>query len=634
MIAERKPFLTWLIVIIALGCALRFYHLVEIPFNYDELSALQRTHFSTLYEVLRQGVAVDGHPAGVQVFLFYWTKLVGDAEWLVKLPFILLGILCIPLIYSIGARWFNKQAAIIAACLIACLQYTVMFSQTARPYIPGVFLVLLLVFIWNELIVRVTYRRLLVFALVLAMCAYDHYFSLLTAACVAATGLLVIDRRDIPKYIGSIVLAFALFVPHLPLFFAQLKLGGLQWIAPPTPAFFLHYVYYVFNFSTYVVAALLLLVGQGIYLSVKRGLAVQNKYRIIALLWFIVPAVVGYVYSVCRAPVLHELVLMFSFPFLVLFICSFIQLPYGRMRDLQIGTLLVILVSSLIWERNYYSLFYHRDPEVFAQYISGYEQKFGPGEISAVVNTNPVYLDHYKAKYKTGWTYQTFESIGDNVAWRTWLSSNKNKYLILCNPQVEYGRQYLAIAKEYFPCVDSVYSGFATDVYILKREGTGCKQPAVPLFRSGLVDSLGIPLTKGGGQANGQKGYETCDTTSEGQTLFLSPYVTLGLNEKVRLDVSVDVFSDSTGATGSLNLDFINTDGGVQERKSDIQSFAGNDTGWHTVYVSARLYHINLLHIEKLRVGLTAGPQKCLQFRNFRVEAVADNPVLYSLIKK
>ncbi len=39
-------------------------------------------------ELIEGGVKVDGHPAGIHVFLYYWTKLFGTNEWIVKLPFI------------------------------------------------------------------------------------------------------------------------------------------------------------------------------------------------------------------------------------------------------------------------------------------------------------------------------------------------------------------------------------------------------------------------------------------------------------------------------------------------------------------------------------------------------------------
>ena len=57
-------------LILAIGALLRFYDYASIPFTHDELSALIRTRFGSFHELIRNGVMVDGHPAGVQVFLY------------------------------------------------------------------------------------------------------------------------------------------------------------------------------------------------------------------------------------------------------------------------------------------------------------------------------------------------------------------------------------------------------------------------------------------------------------------------------------------------------------------------------------------------------------------------------------
>jgi hypothetical protein len=637
MDSERKPFLTWLIFITAVGAALRMFRLNEIPFTYDELSALSRTHFNSFHDLIQKGVAGDGHPAGVQVFLYYWVKIFGYQEWAVKLPFILMGILCIPLIYQIGRKWFGKSEGIIAACLMAGLQYPVMYSQIARPYISGLFLILLLAVIWNSVMAKATVRNLFAFAVVLALCAYNHYFSLLTAAGIVATGLFVIDRKYLLKYMLAILFSVALCLPHSHVFLQQLQLKGLEWVPAPTPGFFKNYLYYIFNFSDYILVAVTLLLAQGIYFYTKSKPPVKLKFRLIALLWFAIPAAIGYFYSVYRAPVLETSVLIFGFPFLLLFICSFVTLPTSYFRDIEIGVLLLILIVSLGWERSYYKLFYHAETEMFARHIAGYEKAYGNGRVIAVVNTNPEYLDTYKKKYNSGWSYQTFESIGDNPAWRRWLEKSDAKYLILCNPPIEWGSQYLAIAREYYNCVDSIYQGFTTDIYVLKKGADGCKPDQVPLFSYTLNDSTGVRVKyKVKPSVNEAKGiYVSCDPPGAAG-LFFTTARQLGFGEKLRVNISADVYVDSTKPEGCLTLKFSDREGRVlEERESLIQSFAGNDTGWHTVYLTARLYHApSVKKVAFISADLYGKPETCTKFKNFKVEVVPDNPVLYSLIKK
>ncbi|MBN2236346.1 MAG: hypothetical protein JW729_02230, partial [Bacteroidales bacterium] len=75
---QNQRFYAIAIAILLLVAALiRFDRFWEIPLTYDELSALSRLRFNSFAELIQFGIKPDGHPAGVQLFLFYWTHLVG-----------------------------------------------------------------------------------------------------------------------------------------------------------------------------------------------------------------------------------------------------------------------------------------------------------------------------------------------------------------------------------------------------------------------------------------------------------------------------------------------------------------------------------------------------------------------------
>ena len=133
-----------LVLIIIVGTVLRFYNYGEIPFTHDEFSALSRLNFDNFNDLIEKGVKIDAHPAGVHVFMYYWTTFFGSAEWVVKLPFTVIGTLSIFLIYLIGKNWFNETVGLISASFITSIQFTVIYSQIARPYISGLFFSLLM----------------------------------------------------------------------------------------------------------------------------------------------------------------------------------------------------------------------------------------------------------------------------------------------------------------------------------------------------------------------------------------------------------------------------------------------------------------------------------------------------------
>ena len=94
MLRLKSPQLRLLIVLL-LALILRTLNLGELAYMHDELSVLSRVKYSSFSELIEQGVIPDFHPPLVQVAMFYWVKLVGFNEWIVKLPFIIMGILSV-----------------------------------------------------------------------------------------------------------------------------------------------------------------------------------------------------------------------------------------------------------------------------------------------------------------------------------------------------------------------------------------------------------------------------------------------------------------------------------------------------------------------------------------------------------
>ncbi|MFZ4463318.1 MAG: glycosyltransferase family 39 protein, partial [Bacteroidales bacterium] len=115
-------FILWLPLLLVMLVAgwLRFYHLGSLPFMHDEFSALFRTEYDSFSDLIRLGVAEnDTHPAGVQVFLFYWVKIFGFNEFWVKFPFALAGLVSVGLLYLIGEKWFNETVALTTSAVMA-----------------------------------------------------------------------------------------------------------------------------------------------------------------------------------------------------------------------------------------------------------------------------------------------------------------------------------------------------------------------------------------------------------------------------------------------------------------------------------------------------------------------------------
>lgn len=429
--------------ILVVAAALRFYGFPNTPFTFDEVSAWSRTNFTNFSDLLHQGIAPDGHPALIQVTLNFIHQTFGEEEWKFKLPFLLMGIASVWLIYKIGNVWFGETCGLLTAAFIATIQFTVMYSQIARPYASGLFFVLLTVRCWSAcLIEKRSDVWLIGFVLSGALCAYNHYFSLLMAAVIGITGLFFIDRETRTKYLLACIAAIVLFLPHLSITIHQFGIGGVAWLSKPTIGFALQHVHYIFEFSNVVLftTAAIALLGAALSFSKRFGFhqsvsnVSKNSLRIICAAWFITPIAIGFFYSTFRTPVLQHSVLIFSLPFLPLLLFSF----FPTLNWKTTATLVLIMMSAnvygLVCVRNHYNVFYNQQFDRFIiKTKQATETQRGKGLL--LLNESETYTSYYQRKYNTQLPFvywPDFISTNPNT-FRQFLDSSNADYVVACN---------------------------------------------------------------------------------------------------------------------------------------------------------------------------------------------------------
>ncbi len=118
--------------IVALGAALRLSYLGDQALWFDEALSLEyaRLPFSEL--MARLSVADVNTP-----FFYLLLKgmtLLGDSEFLLRLPSALAGILCLPVLHALGRRLGGPAVGLLAALLLATSSIHVRYSQEVRPY--------------------------------------------------------------------------------------------------------------------------------------------------------------------------------------------------------------------------------------------------------------------------------------------------------------------------------------------------------------------------------------------------------------------------------------------------------------------------------------------------------------------
>lgn len=469
-----------LAVITLVGIVLRLYKFSAIPFMYDELSAVGRLSFDNFSDLIDYGVRGDGHPAGVQTFLWLWSKLFGISELSLRIPFLIMGISCVPLMYVVAKMWFNKTAALFASAIMATSQYVIFHTVTIRPYIAGLFFVLLLLIFWTKMVFRQDFRlkNIIAFAVFAAICAYTHQFSMLTAFFIAVTGLFFIKKKEIRYYLAGCLAAVLLYLPHTSILLGQMELKGIGgWLQAPTPAFFSQYLQYLLHFSW--------ITGLGVAVAVvgcsrfeKKSLQEHGKKIIISFLLFLLPILVGYLYSIFVDSVLQYSVLIFSFPFLILFVCSFINEKLTAPKSVFIFVLMAVMIYGLVVVREHYTVMQRQWFEISYRKMLDYRKEKGDNNVACALSMSPRALKYYNAKYETDINNINVYKECYDYCFEEKLQERKENYLVAGGLEdVE-----LRIVQEYYPYLIDYLPCFTSEIYVFSKTPTEAKTEGMPLI--------------------------------------------------------------------------------------------------------------------------------------------------------
>jgi len=116
-------------------------------------------------------------------------------EFVIRLPSVFAGILCIPAIYSLGKSYFSRLEGLVGACLLAISPLHVRHSQEARHYaFFALFSILSLLFL-DEMLKRRSRKAWIGFVFATALNLLTHKFALFLLLAEVFVALVVMFRR-------------------------------------------------------------------------------------------------------------------------------------------------------------------------------------------------------------------------------------------------------------------------------------------------------------------------------------------------------------------------------------------------------------------------------------------------------
>ncbi|MEV8511769.1 glycosyltransferase family 39 protein [Dactylosporangium sp. NPDC051484] len=212
-----------LAVIVAVGALLRVVPLRSVWL--DEAISIEqaRLPYLSMLHVLRSG---DVHPPLWGSVLWLDVRLFGEGPLAVRIPSLIVGTLCIPLVYLVARELYDQRAGVAAALLTAVSPIAVWYSAEARMYAFYIFWSLLAVLGQTRALKRGGWLDWGLFAVASAGLVYTHYFSLLQLCTQHLLFAAIVIRRGLKRnrtagrllvgWLSATAVALALLLPLVP----------------------------------------------------------------------------------------------------------------------------------------------------------------------------------------------------------------------------------------------------------------------------------------------------------------------------------------------------------------------------------------------------------------------------------
>jgi cellulose synthase (UDP-forming) len=182
----------------------------------DESLSLAQVQDHSLIGLWRYLAEANVHVPLYHTILFFWVRLFGSAEWVIRIPSVILGAAAVPMLYLVARRLLSHHAALFAAAIGATSPFWIWHADEARMYPLMLFLALSSLYLLFRALEEGGAWRWVAYGVVTGISFYSHYFALLMPA--VHLGYLLIFRvswRKFLAWVGSVALAGVMFLPWI-----------------------------------------------------------------------------------------------------------------------------------------------------------------------------------------------------------------------------------------------------------------------------------------------------------------------------------------------------------------------------------------------------------------------------------
>lgn len=209
---------------------LGFFRLGDKSIWLDEAASLVRARTESIWESL----AAQSN-MGLHTFLLhFWIRVFGESETAIRSLSVLFAALCVPAVYLVGRRLFDRHVGLVGAVLLTPNAFFLSWAQQARGYSLLVLLVTLSCYFFLGELEDPSWRNRIGYVASSAAALDTHYFAGFVILAQLLT-LLVLRRRTAfsKTWLG---VAASIGILGLPEVVFALRTGtkGIDWIPSPS----------------------------------------------------------------------------------------------------------------------------------------------------------------------------------------------------------------------------------------------------------------------------------------------------------------------------------------------------------------------------------------------------------------
>lgn len=249
--------------------------------------------------------AHDQNPPLYNLLVAWWARAFGTSELALRMPSLLAAVACAALLLRFVRRFYGAEAAVTATLLYLVAPAQTWYATEARSYALVGLLCVVSFHLYLSLLETPRRATAVALGLVNAAGLYAHYTIglawLAQAVCAPLVARAGGGRPALRAWIGSQVLAAALFVPLAPCVVANLPARTTSWLPPPGLTELAQVVRELAGSRSALRAGALLVAGFAVSRSFRwrrDGAPTLADRRVVAALaWAVIPVTVAFVVS-------------------------------------------------------------------------------------------------------------------------------------------------------------------------------------------------------------------------------------------------------------------------------------------------------------------------------------------------